>query len=112
MKNSIIHNYGFLLANIWKAALFGLSGILVFFVTRSYNTRLYEEEKELSALARRQEYIRRTMLFKEYAKEIRLTKIYRVLSGYFENVVLDKLRVICRHEGSWRGCMMFPGGLL
>ena len=80
--------------HIW---IFGLSGILVFFVTRSYNTRLYEEEKELSALARRQEYIKRTMLFKEYAKEIRLTKIYHVLSGYFENVVLDKLRVIRRH---------------
>lgn len=78
--------------------IFGFLGIFSYLINKSYNIYTYAEDKELSALERQKEYLKRMLLSRNSAKEIRLTNIYKVLSGRFRTVSEKKIKVIEKYE--------------
>ncbi|MBO7639580.1 MAG: ABC transporter ATP-binding protein, partial [Treponema sp.] len=70
------------------SVLFILFPIIGNFVFRRMNSRIdYERNKDMAPHNRRIDYINRIMYLKEYAKEMRITKIFRLLKRQYRESI-------------------------
>lgn len=89
--------------------LISIDPILVFFlvcpvvvmVIRVFKNNLeLEKEKAMTPYERQKDYVRRTILLKDFAKEIKTTNIFVVLEKRFRNAIEDNIRAIKKY--GWR----------
>lgn len=74
--------------------LFALLGIFSFFINKDYSEKVYEAEKALSAFTRKQDYMKRMLLSRDNAKEMRMSNLYKVLSAHFKEATEGKIRLL------------------
>ncbi len=79
---------------------FILCPILVIALRVKKNNIELEEEKEWTPFERQKEYTKRTILLKDFAKEIKTTGIFDVIKTRFRNAVDGKIGVIRKY--GWR----------
>ena len=79
---------------------FILCPILVIALRVKKNNLELEEEKEWTPFERQKEYTKRTILLKDFAKEIKTTGIFDVIKNRFRNAVEGKIGVIRKY--GWR----------
>lgn len=79
---------------------FILCPILVIGLRVKKNNLELEEEKEWTPFERQKEYTKRTILLKDFAKEIKTTGIFDVIKNRFKNAVDGKIGVIKKY--GWR----------
>ena len=58
------------------------------------NNMELEKEKEMTPYERQKDYIRRTILLKDFAKEIKTTNIFVVIEKRFRRAIEKNIRVI------------------
>ncbi|MDE6404441.1 MAG: hypothetical protein K2M20_02165, partial [Lachnospiraceae bacterium] len=76
-------------------AVFPILGNFVFYGV--LNGRIFRMEKENMAFQRMADYVNRTLHLGEYAKEIRMTNVFRLLKKQYDNVVVSIHKVIARY---------------
>ncbi len=59
-----------------------------------------EKEKEMTPFERQKDYVRRTILLKDFAKEIKTTNIFRVIDNRFRSAIAKNIDVIKKY--GWR----------
>ena len=79
---------------------FILCPILVIALRIKKNNLELEEEKEWTPFERQKEYTKRTILLKDFAKEIKTTGIFEVVKNRFRDAVESKIGVIRKY--GWR----------
>lgn len=79
---------------------FVLCPILVIALRVKKNNLELEEEKEWTPFERQKEYTKRTILLKDFAKEIKTTGIFDVIKNRFKSAVDGKIGVIRKY--GWR----------
>lgn len=79
---------------------FILCPILVIALRIKKNNLELEEEKEWTPFERQKEYTKRTILLKDFAKEIKTTGIFEVVKNRFRGAVESKIGVIRKY--GWR----------
>ena len=77
-------------------AVFPILGNFVFYGV--LNGRIFRMEKENMAFQRMADYVNRTLHLGEYAKEIRMTNVFRLLKKQYDNVVASIHKVIARYS--------------
>ncbi|MDE7359320.1 MAG: ABC transporter ATP-binding protein/permease, partial [Lachnospiraceae bacterium] len=77
-------------------AVFPILGNFVFYGV--LNGRIFRMEKENMAFQRMADYVNRTLHLGEYAKEIRMTNVFRLLKKQYDNVVVSIHKVIARYS--------------
>lgn len=82
----------------WALFLFCVFPFLGSLLMRRYNKRLYAMERELTPFTRKKEYVTRVVLLKDYAREIRLTNISRILFREMDQASEDTRKVYCKNE--------------
>ena len=89
--------------------LFCAFPFLASFIMRRYNKRLYAMEREITPFTRKKEYVTRTVLLKDYAREIRLTNISRVLFRDLERASEETQAVLHRRQRSlfWHKLLLY-----
>ncbi len=71
---------------------------LVVIIFRVYKNRLeLEKEKEMTPFERQKDYVRRTILLKDFAKEIKTTNIFVVIDKRFRNAIKKNTEVIKKY---------------
>lgn len=74
---------------------------VVVMVIRVFKNNLeLEKEKAMTPYERQKDYVRRTILLKDFAKEIKTTNIFVVLEKRFRNAIEDNIRAIKKY--GWR----------
>ncbi|MBQ2694929.1 MAG: ABC transporter ATP-binding protein [Clostridia bacterium] len=76
---------------------FILCPILVIALRIKKNNLELEEEKEWTPFERQKEYTKRTILLKDFAKEIKTTGIFEVVKNRFRDAVESKIRIIKKY---------------
>ncbi len=79
---------------------FILCPILVIALRIKKNNLELEEEKEWTPFERQKEYTKRTILLKDFAKEIKTTGIFEVVKNRFRDAVESKIGVVRKY--GWR----------
>ena len=77
-------------------ALFPIVGNFVFYGV--LNGRIFRMEKENIVFQRMADYVNRTLHLGEYAKEIRMTNVFRLLKKQYDGVVASIQKVIARYS--------------
>lgn len=77
-------------------ALFPIVGNFVFYGV--LNGRIFRMEKENIVFQRMADYVNRTLHLGEYAKEIRMTNVFRLLKKQYNGVVASIQKVIARYS--------------
>lgn len=71
---------------------------VVVMVIRVFKNNLeLEKEKAMTPYERQKDYVRRTILLKDFAKEIKTTNIFVVLEKRFRNAIEDNIRAIKKY---------------
>lgn len=70
--------------------------IVMWFRVRKNNVEL-EKEKEMTPFEREKDYVRRTILLKDFAKEIKTTNIFVVLEKRFRSAIAKNIDVIKKY---------------
>ena len=70
--------------------------IVMWFRVRKNNVEL-EKEKEMTPFEREKDYVRRTILLKDFAKEIKTTNIFVVLEKRFRSAIEKNINVIKKY---------------
>ncbi len=70
--------------------------IVIFFRVRKNSVEL-EKEKEMTPYEREKDYVRRTILLKDFAKEIKTTNIFVVLEKRFRKAIEKNINVIKKY---------------
>lgn len=73
--------------------------VVVAFRVLKNNTEL-EKEKEMTPYERQKDYVRRTILLKDFAKEIKTTNIFTVIDKRFRSAIKKNIEVIKKY--GWR----------
>lgn len=74
--------------------------LLVMFFRIKRNAVEFAREKEMTPFERQKDYTRRTVLLKDFAKEIKTTDIFTVVKRRFKQAIDDNMRVIKKY--GWR----------
>lgn len=77
-------------------ALFPIVGNFVFYGV--LNGRIFRMEKENIVFQRMADYVNRTLHLGEYAKEMRMTNVFRLLKKQYDGVVASIQKVIARYS--------------
>ncbi len=77
-------------------ALFPILGNFVFYGV--LNGRIFRMEKENIVFQRMADYVNRTLHLGEYAKEIRMTNVFRLLKKQYDGVIASIQKVIARYS--------------
>ena len=70
--------------------------VVMWFRVRKNNIEL-EKEKEMTPYEREKDYVRRTILLKDFAKEIKTTNIFVVLEKRFRSAIAKNINVIKKY---------------
>lgn len=71
---------------------------IIVFVIRAYKNNLeLEKEKDMTPYQRQKDYVRRTILLKDFAKEIKTTNIFVVLEKRFRKAIDKNIEVIKKY---------------
>lgn len=71
---------------------------LAVMIFRVYKNRLeLEKEKEMTPFERQKDYVRRTILLKDFAKEIKTTNIFNVIDKRFRSAIKKNIEVIKKY---------------
>lgn len=70
--------------------------VVMFFRVFKNNLEL-EKEKEMTPFERQKDYVRRTILLKDFAKEIKTTDIFAVIDKRFRNAIKKNIEVIKKY---------------
>ena len=70
--------------------------IVMWFRVHKNNVEL-EKEKEMTPFEREKDYVRRTILLKDFAKEIKTTNIFVVLEKRFRSAIAKNINVIKKY---------------
>ena len=88
------------------AVLFIFSPLLAYFVFgMRYNKLLYQRFQKLVKSTRIKDYVNRVMYLAEYAKELRLTNVFRILKRDYNKAASDSIHI---HKG-FVGRLIIPG---
>lgn len=79
---------------------FILTPIIVIALRTKKNNIELEKEKEMTPFERQKDYTRRTILLKDFAKEIKTTGIFKVVKNRFNSAVEKNIEVIKKY--GWR----------
>ena len=96
---SVLVSSSFLVQVSIPAFIFVLIGLFPLTLLNTYKKELYALDKEQTASRRYQEYIRRVFFRKDYAKELRTTKVSGLLLVKLKETYHKNLEVIDRHAG-------------
>lgn len=61
------------------------------------NKVAYRKEKEMTPFERQKEYIRRTVILKDFAKDIKTTDIFDVIKIRFKNAINENIKIIKKY---------------
>lgn len=67
---------------------------IVMYFQLKRNTVEFQKEKEMTPFERQQDYTKRTVLLKDFAKEIKTTSIFEVVNRRFKEATESKIRLI------------------
>lgn len=76
---------------------FVVSPVIVMIFQTLRNRTEYEKEKEMTPYERKKDYVKRTVLLKDFAKEIKTTDIFTVLKTHFDKAVQKNIAVIKKY---------------
>lgn len=101
---TMILNICFLTYKAVETDVFVLLFVLLPFVSTTFigvktNRLKYKRYEENVENDRTKEYVKRTMYLRDYAKEIRLSNIFNVLTDYFERSVSNTIKNVRKHGG-------------
>lgn len=94
---SIISLIGYLIS-IDPVLLIFIACPLVVLIFRTFKNNLeLEKEKDMTPYERQKEYVRRTILLKDFAKEIKTTNIFTVIDKRFRSAISKNIEVIKKY---------------
>lgn len=110
----VIHGFTWLIANLTGfislavylvtvdkyMLLFILTPVLSFFFKNRKNRIEFKREKETTVYERRKDYVRRTVLLKDFAKDLKITGIFSVLKRNFEEAVAKNIEIAKKYGAS------------
>ena len=71
---------------------------IIVFIFRAYKNNLeLEKEKDMTPFEREKDYVRRTILLKDFAKEIKTTNIFVVLEKRFRSAIEKNIKTIKKY---------------
>ena len=94
---SIVALVGYLVSIDPFLLIFILCPIVVFFFRTYKNNIELEKEKDMTPYERQKDYVRRTILLKDFAKEIKTTNIFAVIDKRFRSAIAKNIEVIKKY---------------
>lgn len=77
--------------------IFLITPVIVMIFRNLKNKIDFEKEKEMTPFERRKDYIKRTVLLKDFAKDIKTTNIFKVMIKYFTDSVNRNIEIIKKY---------------
>ena len=101
---SFVFLVGYLMSVDPFLLVFILCPVIVIALRVKKNAVELQKDKEMVPYERQKEYIRRTILLKDFAKEIKTTDIFTVVKKRFQSAIDNNIRVI--KEYGWRVALL------